>query len=782
MQIYRYPPKESWNELTVRATTDYSDKLPIVEEVMQNIRLRGDVAVKEYTAKYDRAVIEQLQVSEQEILLAETEIDPSLAKAIRTAAENIRTFHESQKLTVKVVETYPGVRCWQKNLPVESVGLYIPGGTAPLFSTVLMLAVPAQIAGCREVILCTPPDSSGKIHPAILFAAGLCKVSKVFRIGGIQAIGAMAYGTESVPKVHKIFGPGNSWVTAAKQFASLNTCSIDMPAGPSELAVVADDSANPAFVASDLLSQAEHGADSQVMLITTDESMIAKVLSEINIQLERLPRKEIAAAALAHSRMILLKSMEETIKFSNLYAPEHLILQADNAGILAEKITNAGSVFIGHWTPESAGDYASGTNHTLPTNGWARSVSGLNLDSFCKKITYQEISREGLQQLGPVIETMAEAEMLQAHKNAVTLRISKDQVSLVLGNRMKFDLQNIIRKNIKAQHPYSSARDEFTGAASVFLDANENPYNEPYNRYPDPHQVALKNQLGSLKNIPANQIFLGNGSDEPIDLLFRAFCEPGIENVVAIAPTYGMYRVAADTNNITFREVLLEEDFSLNAQKILAATDSSTKMIFLCSPNNPTGNALDEKQILKIIENFNGLVVLDEAYIDFCPEKTLLTSLSKYPNLVILQTLSKAWGLAGIRLGMAFASAEIIEILSKIKYPYNINLLTQHKALEMLQSAKQKDKWVEIILRQKAILLNELSKLLIVTKIYPSDANFVLVKTTAAKKIYDALVDRQIIVRDRSRIVLCGEALRISVGTENENNILIKALKEITIV
>ena len=344
---------------------------------------------------------------------------------------------------------------------------------------------------------------------------------------------------------------------------------------------------------------------------------------------------------------------------------------------------------------------------------------------------------------------------------------------------MNFSLQNITRKNILALNPYSSARDEYTGAASVFLDANENPFNEPYNRYPDPHQVALKNQIGRLKNIPVSQIFLGNGSDEPIDLLFRAFCEPGTENVVAIAPTYGMYRVAADTNDIAYREVLLEEDFSLNAEKILAAADSKTKLIFLCSPNNPTGNALDSRQIIQIIENFSGLVVLDEAYIDFCPEKTLLASLSKYPNLVILQTLSKAWGLAGIRLGMAFASQEIITILSKIKYPYNINLLTQHKALEMLQSANQKDKWVEIILSQKALLLKELSKLSIVTKIYPSDANFILVKTTAAKKIYDALVDRKIIVRDRSKIVLCGEALRISVGTENEIKLLLDALKEI---
>jgi histidinol dehydrogenase len=425
MQTYRYPPKESWKALTTRATSDYSDKLPVVEEVVQGIRMRGDAAVREFTAKFDKANICILEVSDQELTGAESKIDPALAQAIRTAAENIRAFHESQKSTVRVVETYPGVKCWQKNQPIESVGLYIPGGSAPLFSTVLMLALPALIAGCREVVLCTPPDSDGNIHPAILFAAKLCKVSRVFRIGGIQAIGAMAYGTESVPKVHKIFGPGNSWVTAAKQYVSLNTCSIDMPAGPSELAVVADGSANPAFVASDLLSQAEHGPDSQVILITTEESMIERVATEIALQLEMLPRKQIAAASLAHSRLILLKDMEEVMELINLYAPEHLILQTDDAELLAENVTNAGSVFIGHWTPESAGDYASGTNHTLPTNGWARSVSGLNLDSFCKKITYQEITKEGLEHLGPVIETMAAAELLEAHRNAVTIRLLK---------------------------------------------------------------------------------------------------------------------------------------------------------------------------------------------------------------------------------------------------------------------------------------------------------------------------------------------------------------------
>ena len=392
---------------------------------MRHIQIHGDAAVREFTEKFDKAFIENFQVSEAELMLAENELDPSLAYAIRIAASNIRIFHESQESHEKVIETCPGVSCWQKSVPIEKVGLYVPGGSAPLFSTVLMLALPAMIAGCKEVVLCSPPDQAGKIHPAILFAARLCNVAKVFKIGGIQAIAAMAYGTESVTKVNKIFGPGNSWVTAAKQYVSLNTCSIDMPAGPSELAVVADKSANPGFVASDLLSQAEHGPDSQVIFVTTEEPLLEKVTEELTNQLEKLPRKKIATAALKHSRMILLRSMDEVMELINSYAPEHLILQTEDASMLAQKVTNAGSVFLGHYTPESAGDYASGTNHTLPTNGWARSVSGLNLESFCKKITYQEITREGLRQLGPVIEKMAEAELLQAHKNAVTIQMKK---------------------------------------------------------------------------------------------------------------------------------------------------------------------------------------------------------------------------------------------------------------------------------------------------------------------------------------------------------------------
>ena len=402
---------------------DYSAKTEIVREVMQNIRDNGDTAIREYTNKFDHADIENLMVSPEELKTSASQLSKALKEAIAVAAKNIETFHVAQRGSVRVVETMPGVKCWQKSVAIEKVGLYIPGGSAPLFSTVLMLGLPALIAGCREVILCTPPDANGKVHPAILYAAELCHITKIFKVGGIQAIGAMAYGTESVPKVDKIFGPGNSWVMAAKQFVSMSDCAIDMPAGPSEVAVMADGSANIEFIAADLLSQAEHGPDSQVILITTEDDLIKSVIEAIERQIKVLPRSSTAIKALENSRAILVKDEEEMLEFINLYAPEHLIIATRSAHNLAERVINAGSVFIGNYTPESAGDYASGTNHTLPTNGWTRSFSGINLDSFCKKITFQEISFEGIQKLGPIIEEMAEAEQLFAHKNAATLRI-----------------------------------------------------------------------------------------------------------------------------------------------------------------------------------------------------------------------------------------------------------------------------------------------------------------------------------------------------------------------
>jgi histidinol dehydrogenase len=423
MQIYRFPLFKSWPAITERPTADFTDKIETVRKVMLKIREDGDKAVRKFTLQFDHVDIANFKVSDDEIKEAVDSLTPELKNAIQVAAQNIDTFHMAQKLTRHVVETMPGVKCWQKSVPIDRVGLYIPGGSAPLFSTVLMLGIPAMIAGCKNVVLCSPPDRLGKIHPAILFAASVCRITEIYKIGGMQAIGAMAYGTESIPKVDKIFGPGNSWVTAAKQFVAMSDCAIDMPAGPSEVAVMADETANPEFIAADLLSQAEHGPDSQVILITTNEQLIKEVVKVMGKQLKALPRADIATKALDNSRAVLVNDTEEMLGFINYYAPEHLIISTKDAGVLAERINNAGSVFIGNYTPESAGDYASGTNHILPTNGWAKSMSGIGLDSFSKKITFQEITKEGILNLGPVIEEMAQAEHLFAHKNAVALRI-----------------------------------------------------------------------------------------------------------------------------------------------------------------------------------------------------------------------------------------------------------------------------------------------------------------------------------------------------------------------
>ena len=422
MQIIRNPKRSEWAGMLERPHIDVSALRETVLGVLNDVREGGDEAVKKYEKKFDKVELESLAVSEEEMAEAEALVSGELKNALHAACENIKRFHASQKAVCPRVETSSGVTCWQKAVPIYKVGLYIPGGTAPLFSTELMLAVPARIAGCAEIVLCSPPGKDGKLNPAILVAAKVAGVNKIYKIGGVQAIGAMAYGTESVPKVYKIFGPGNQYVMAAKQEVSLHDVAIDMPAGPSEVEVVADDTANPAFVAADLLSQAEHGVDSQVVMVTCSESLLAKVAEEVEKQLAELPRKEIASKALENSKMILVENMDEAVELTNEYAPEHLILAVENYMDVAERIRNAGSVFLGNYSCESAGDYASGTNHTLPTSGYAKAYSGVNLDSFMRKITFQELTADGVRNLGPTVEIMAHCESLDAHCNAMRIR------------------------------------------------------------------------------------------------------------------------------------------------------------------------------------------------------------------------------------------------------------------------------------------------------------------------------------------------------------------------
>lgn len=425
MILISNPDKSQWQEILKRPVMNTENLFDTVRSVIDRVKEEGDRAVLDYEEKFDKVMLASLAVSEEEQQEAENLVSEDLKAAIRLAKQNIETFHAAQRFEGKKVQTQPGVTCWQKAVAIEKVGLYIPGGTAPLFSTVLMLAVPARIAGCKEIVLCTPPGRDGKVHPAVLFAAKVAGVNRIFKAGGIQGIAAMAYGTESVPKVYKIFGPGNQYVTAAKQLVSLRDVAIDMPAGPSEVEVLADETANPIFVAADLLSQAEHGVDSQAILITTSVELQQAVKVEVERQLALLPRKEIAEKSLANSKLIVVDSMAEAIELTNAYAPEHLIIETEDYLSVAERIVNAGSVFLGSLTPESAGDYASGTNHTLPTNGYAKAYSGVSLDSFIRKITFQEIKPEGLNIIGPAIELMAANEQLDAHKNAVSVRLGQ---------------------------------------------------------------------------------------------------------------------------------------------------------------------------------------------------------------------------------------------------------------------------------------------------------------------------------------------------------------------
>ena len=423
MKIIKYPRKEDWNQLVERPHLDVSQLNATVESVLKDVHQNGDKAVIAYEEKFDHAILSSLAVTETEIDEAMSLVSKELLEALKIAHHNISKFHESQKFEGSKVETCKGVSCWQKSVPIEKVGLYIPGGTAPLFSTVLMLATPAKIAGCREIVLCTPPNREGRVNPAILAAARIAGVNRIFKAGGVQAIGAMAYGTESVPKVFKIFGPGNQYVMAAKQQVSLHDVAIDMPAGPSEVCVIADETSHPDFVAADLLSQAEHGIDSQVFLITTSEDMLQKVQQEILRQVELLPRKDMAMKSLDNSKLVLVRDKQEAMELCNIYAPEHLVISTDDYAQLAEQVINAGSVFLGHYACESAGDYASGTNHTLPTHGYAVAYNGVNLDSYCRKVTFQHLTEEGIRSIGRAVEVMAENEQLQAHRQAMTVRI-----------------------------------------------------------------------------------------------------------------------------------------------------------------------------------------------------------------------------------------------------------------------------------------------------------------------------------------------------------------------
>ena len=777
MTIITEPNREQWAELVRRPAFDVTQLFDTVRPIMDAVHTHGDKALHEYGHRFDGVDLEELAVSAAEVAEACTRVPQELREAICSAYANILDFHLIQSgETARCRETAPGVYCEQHTLPIRSVGLYVPGGQAPLFSTVLMLAVPAAVAMCKEVVLCTPPGKDGKVNPAILFAADLCGVKRIFKVGGAQAIAAMTYGTASVPRVDKIFGPGNAYVTAAKQLASLAGVAIDMPAGPSEVEVLADESCVPAFVAADLLSQAEHGPDSQAMLVTTSAAVAEAVAAEVEKQLAALPRKEIAAKSIANSRIIVLADKQDCIDFTNAYGPEHLIIAMK--GVPTLSVSNAGSIFVGNYSCESAGDYASGTNHTLPTMGCVRAYSSLCVDSFQRKMTVQTITPLGIRSIGRTVELMAEAEHLSAHARAMTLRIQA--VAAQPQEEQGTGIARLVRPNILKLKPYSSARDEYAGkAAHVFLDANECPHNAPNNRYPDPLQWELKQKISAYKGVAPERIFLGNGSDEAIDLIFRTFCTPGVDSVVAIHPSYGMYEVCADINNVHYIKFMLKAGYQFDGTAFAEHCRDIAKVAFLCSPNNPTGNLLPLAEIRKVLDSFRGIVVVDEAYIDFAPEGSSVVSLlDEYPRLIVLNTFSKAWASAGIRLGMALAHPEVIALFNKVKYPYNVNILTQRAAMERLDHMDEIRAWVDEALSERSRMMQAVAALPICKQVYPSDANFFLARVTDACRIYDALVEQGIIVRNRHRIMMCENCLRITIGTPAENDELLAALKQ----
>ena len=781
LQTYISPDKNTWPALMLRATDDDTVIEQRVRAILERIRQGGDEALRAITTEIDGRCPESLQVSEAEFAEAESSVSEELKSAIRQAASNISAFHKAQQTPSVDVYTMPGVHCRRRVLPIRRVGLYIPGGSAPLFSTILMLALPAQIAGCEEIVLCTPCDrTTGKVNPVVLYTAQLCGVRTIYKLGGAQAIAAMAYGTESIERVFKIFGPGNRYVTKAKQMVSAQGTAIDMPAGPSEVMIMADDSARPDFVAADFLSQAEHGPDSQSLLVCRSQEFAEQVNAEIARQLALLPRADIATRSLANSRIVVFDDIDTMIAFANAYASEHLIIAMDDAWAVADRITAAGSIFVGHYSPESAGDYASGTNHTLPTMGLASAYSGIGLDSFMHAITYQELSQEGLNSLSNTIIRMAEAEGLDAHANAVKVRVASEGSENTESSNFQFSIFNSqlnnVRPNIAALKPYSTARDEYKGSIGIYLDANENPFDNGYNRYPS---TALKEQVRSAiaqkKGVNPARLFLGNGSDEAIDLLFRIFCRPGIDNIVSIAPTYGMYSVCAAINDIECREVMLGEDFSLPVEALLSATDMQSKLLFVCSPNNPTANAFPREQLISLLSRFPGIVVVDEAYIDFSSVPSMVELIDQYPNLIVLQTLSKAYGLAGLRMGLAFAEERIIRLFEQVKYPYNIGTDTLALALRLL--ATDITPQVQTLIAERERVAAALTELPYIEKVYPSDANFLLVKTARPRELYDYLIARELIVRDRSRTPGCEGTLRITIGTPEENDRLIRELR-----
>jgi len=789
-----------------------------VASIIRQVREEGDAALARLTLQFDGVSPEVFEPGAEVLNSARLSIDPVLANAIGHAGDRIRAFHAADVPRQKTVETAPGLNCTVTYNALPTVGIYIPGGRAPLVSTVLMLAIPAKLAGCRQIVMCSPPGQNGGISAEILAAASICGIDRVFCVGGAQAIAAMAYGTGRVPRCHKIFGPGNSWVTAAKQQVSQDPdgAAIDMPAGPSEVMVIADarasDEMNIEFIAWDLLSQAEHGPDSQVLLVTDSRELAAAVIARMELLASESGRSAILEKSLASARIIRVASLEQAMDIANGYAPEHLILNTENARQLAGQVENAGSVFVGRWTPESLGDYCSGTNHVLPTNGFARAYGALGVGDFMRRMTLQEASAEALMQVGPTAEVLAGVEGLDAHRMAVRSRLASlgsDSPEQRVADRPPVDkqrqaetgrrgaaslavsgteaaLRNVLslaRPEIVAMKPYSSARSE-APALGILLNANEAPWPlltnltdlQALNRYPDPQPGQLVQSLAKLYELPTDHLLVTRGSDEGIDLLTRVFCRAGKDAILHFPPTFGMYRIAAETQGATVVAVPRQpnDGFSIDVKRALDALhrDSRIRLIFLTSPNNPTGDCVDRDFLEALLEASGGkaIVVVDEAYAEFCQRPSAIELVTQYPQLVVLRTLSKAWAAAGLRCGSVLAQPHVIDLLRRIIAPYPLASPVTALALRMLQPDMQlqQNAMLDKIRQNKKILLSLLARQRFVLAVWPGEANFVLVRVTDAPALLAHCASHGVILRGYTSDPLLLDCLRISVGSKQD--------------
>lgn len=791
-----------WNELTAvaqsqalkrPAMTANAERALDVARYIAQIRADGDTSARALTRRFDGVELGELKVSAAEFNACDAQLSTELKAAMQAAFARIKQFHSACAPQPVAVETAPGVLCERVVVGIDRVGLYVPAGSAPLPSTALMLGVPAMLAGCLDVVLCSPVDANGQVHPTVLYAAKLCGITQVFKLGGVQAIAAMAFGTISVPKCDKLFGPGNAWVTEAKLQVSLTPdgAAIDMPAGPSEVLVIADSDANSEIVAADLLSQAEHGPDSQVVLLSDSAALIAQVRAALDRQLAALGRSEIARASLVHSRLILTADITQAIQVSNQYAPEHLILNVRNARQYLSQVRNAGSVFLGALTPESIGDYNAGTNHVLPTYGHARAYSGVSLQSFVKLITVQTLSAQGLAAIGPEAITFARAEGLEAHAQAVQKRLELlDSTQRAAASESKASVLALARAEFLGFKGYSSARMEASTGAT-FLNANESPWPpEPpgpegvdaaaLNRYPEPQPEKLLQRLAAIYGVPTESLLIGRGSDELVDLLTRAFCRAGMDRVLIMPPTFGMYKVCANVQGAEVIEVPLlpERNFAPDWTAARAALGNGVKLAYVCTPNNPTGGAVDSLELREFVTAAIGraVVVIDEAYFEFSGGQSAVALLAQFDHVVILRTLSKAYGLAGARIGCAIAHPDLIKLLRTLMAPYPIASPVVALVLQALADRALIATRTESIVAERKRVAIALETMAGVDKVWPSVANFLTFAVADAKAVYRHMATHGVVVRDVSHYPGLSQNLRVSVGTADENTLFLNAL------